>query len=378
MTKTQTKKILLKDILFNPVKVQQIASEIRQVYPSFKHKEFVDETVSKFPNLELKARISWIADCLKKHLPSDYIRAVKIIIRALPEPNNPNLSDDDFGDFIYAPYSDYVATNGCTKEHLKLSLTALYEITQRFSAEDAIRYFINAFPKETLKVLQQWSKDPHYHVRRLCSEGTRPKLPWSQKLNIPVTAPISILNNLFSDKTRFVTRSVANHINDISKIDPDLAIQTLTKWKKLEKQKESEMGYITRHSLRTLIKHGNPDAMKLLGLNPLPPIRVTKFHVPEVVKMNSALKFSFSITSKEETEIIVDYILYFQNKAGKLNSKKVFKLTKLSLSKNKSVETLKSHLLRKNMTTRTLYPGQHRIELQVNGKVYAQASFLLK
>lgn len=378
MTKSQTNKILLKDILFNRVKVQQIASEIRQVYPSFKHKEFVNEVLSKFPNFELKARISWIADCLKKHLPNDYISAVKIIIKALPEPNDPKLSDDDFGDFIYAPYADYVAKNGCTKEYFKLSLTALYEITQRFSAEDAIRYFINAFPSETLKVLHQWSKDPHYHVRRLCSEGTRPKLPWSQKINIPVTATISILDNLFLDKTRFVTRSVANHINDIAKTNPDLAVKTLTKWKKLGKQKDSEMGYIIRHSLRTLIKLGNPDAMKLLGLNPAPPISVSKFNVPELVKMNSALKFSFLITSKEETEVIVDYILYFQNKAGKLNSKKVFKLTKLSLSKNKSVETLKSHMLRKNMTTRTLYPGQHRIELQVNGKVFAKASFLLK
>ncbi len=370
-------KILLKDILFNKPKVLQIASEIRRVYPSFKTKAFVDDVVLKFPDLELKARISWIVECLKKYLPSDYKRAVDILVKALPAPNNPELSDDDFGDFIYAPYAEYVAKNGCTKNDLGFSLNALRKMTVRFSAEDAIRYFINAFPKETLKELLEWSKDSHYHVRRLCSEGTRPKLPWSQKINIPVSTPLPILNNLFSDKTRFVTRSVANHLNDISKTDPDLVIDTLTKWRKSGKQKPQEMGYIVRHALRTLVKRGNPKAMQLLGFSLAPRVSVSRFTVPKKVVMDSALEFSFAIKSQEDTDIIADYIIYFQNKLGKLNSKKVFKLKKISLKKNQPITISKRHPFRQFMTTRTLYIGRHEVELQINGKSYAKTFFEL-
>jgi 3-methyladenine DNA glycosylase AlkC len=371
-------KILLKDILFNRTKVKQIAKEIHRVHPSFKQKEFVKETVNKFPTLELKARIAWIAECLGKYLPADYERAVKILIKALPAPNNPTLSDGDFGDFIYAPYTEWVARNGCTKKRLQLSFAAIYEMTQRFSAEDSIRYFINAFPEETLKELLSWTKDPHYHVRRLCSEGTRPKLPWSQKIKIAVTDPLPLLNNLFSDKTRYVTRSVANHINDISKTDPDLALETIMGWEKLQRQRPEEMQFIVQHSLRSLIKQGNSKAMKLLGFQQDGKFNMSKFRVPEQVKMNTALQFSFTIEAQEDMPAIIDYILYFQNKAGKLNGKKVFKLTKLELTKNRSVIVSKSHMLREHMTTRTLYPGKHEIEIQVNGKRLAKGSFLLK
>ena len=157
-------------------------------------------------------------ECLKKYLPADYAEAVNILLKALPEPLNENRTDDDFGDFIYAPYSDFVAHYGCIEANLAFSLAALKEMTKRFSAEDAIRYFINAFPKETLKTLYAWTSDSNYHVRRLCSEGTRPKLPWSQKINIPPEDALPILHALFADKTRYVTRSVANHLNDIAKI----------------------------------------------------------------------------------------------------------------------------------------------------------------
>lgn len=372
-----TEKVLLKDILFNKAKVEQIAGEVHRVYPSFKRNEFVRDVVAKFPELELKARISWIAECLKEYLPRNYGRAVGILVEALPESNNPALSDNDFGDFIYAPYAEYVAKNGCTKEHLRLSFDALYEMTQRFSAEDAIRYFINTFPKETVKELLRWSKDAHYHVRRLCSEGTRPKLPWSQKINIPITVPIPILDNLFCDRTRFVTRSVANHINDISKIDPDLALDTLANWQKSGKQSPKEMDYIVRHALRTLIKAGDPKAMSMLGFSDVSRVRVSNFSVPKQVSMNTALEFSFTIQAKEDVNVIIDYILYFQNKMGKLNSKKVYKLAKIALTKNKPVVVSKRHVLKAGMSTRTLFPGEHNVEIQVNGKRSGKQSFLL-
>ena len=182
----QQEKFSLKDHLFNAEKVAFLANAILTVYPSFEKKAFEKEIMEAFPQLELKERIAHIRQCLRKYLPSDYRKAVAVILKALPLPLNENLNDDDFGDFIHAPYNDFVAHYGCDAENLTFSLAALKEMTKRFSAEDSIRFFINAFPNETMKTLLEWTKASNYHVRRLCSEGSRPKLPWSQKINITV------------------------------------------------------------------------------------------------------------------------------------------------------------------------------------------------
>ena len=373
-----TKKILLKDILFNESKISRIATEIQSHYPAFNKTHFIRETLAEFPKLELKARITWIADRLKKYLPKDFSKAVEILTRSLPAPCDPKGFDNDFGEFIYAPYSEYIAKNGCSREQLVKSLSALKEITTRFSVEDAIRYFINAFPKETLAEISRWSKHPHYHVRRLASEGTRPKLPWSQKIKIPITAPLPILDNLFFDKTRFVTRSVANHMNDLSKTNPELAIDTLTRWKKSDKQKPEEMDYIIRHAIRTMIKQGHPKALRLIGIAHAPNLKAADLNIPKKVKMNSPLQFSFKILSKKNQKLIVDYILHFQNKAGKLSGKKVFKLKTATVKANQPLTIEGRHPLRQFMTTRTLYPGRHKIEIQINGKIYNEAYFDLR
>jgi 3-methyladenine DNA glycosylase AlkC len=228
-----------------------------------------------------------------------------------------------------------------------------------------------------MTALLKWSKDPHYHVRRLSSEGSRPKLPWAQKIYIPIEESSPILDNLFYDPTRFVTRSVANHINDISKIDPELAISTLTKWKKSGIQNPKETDFIIRHSLRTLVKQGNLKAIELLGIDPNPTVAILDFTISEKVDMDAYMEFSFSLKTDEEASIIADYILHFQNKSGQMNSKKVFKLKTFDVRKGKSITLSKKHLLKQFMTTRTLYPGRHEIELQINGKVLAKRSFEL-
>ena len=370
-------KFSLKDHLFNPKKIGQVSDEIFQAYPKFEKDKFAKEVVSQFPKLELKERIYHITACLKKYLPTPYTDAVEILLQALPAPCNPNLKDDDFGNFIYAPYNHFVAVYGCNSTHLKFSLNALEELTTRFSAEDAIRYFINAFPDETLSKMKEWSKHEHYHVRRLATEGSRPKLPWCQKINIEIEAPLPILNNLYSDPTRYVTRSVSNHLNDISKTHPKLVIQRLKKWKSEKKQAPKEFDFIIRHSLRTLIKKGDPAALKLIGIDENPPIKISSFQFSEQVKMNTHLLFEFEVTAKENTSLLIDYIINFQNKKGEMNSRKVFKLKQVTLEKNESITISKKHLMRQFMSTRTLYEGKHELEIQVNGGVVAKAFFMV-
>lgn len=367
----------LKDQLFNPEKVAYLAALFAEAYPAFPTEAFCEEVTAAFPTLELKERITHIATVLHHRLPPDYLEAVGIILQALPPELDPSKTDDDFGDFIIAPLSAFVATYGCTAEYLDVSLNALREITKRFSCEDAIRYFINAFPEQTDAFLQACTADANYHVRRLASEGTRPKLPWSQKLNSHYTKPLPILNALFADKTRYVTRSVANHLNDISKLDPALVVRTLSQWQESGRQQPKEMAFICKHALRTLVKQGNQEALGLLGFGAKPNITITNFETstPTVV-IGESFVFTLTIHSHAQQNLLVDYLMTFASD-GKKAGQKVFKLKQLELAADQTATINKKHPMRL-MTTRRLYSGEHRITLQVNGEAYGTLSFDLQ
>jgi 3-methyladenine DNA glycosylase AlkC len=370
-------KFSLKDHLFNAAKVHKIAVEIAQVYPALAQHKFEEEVLQAFPNLELKERIYHITSCLKKYLPPNFEQAITILVQALPAPCNPLLSDNDFGDFIYAPYTHYVAMYGCEIKHLPLSFWALEEISTRFSAEDAIRYFINAFPAETLAQMQLWATHSHYHVRRLASEGLRPKLPWCQKIHLPVEAALPILHKLHADTTRFVTRSVANHLNDISKTHPSLVITALQQWKSTAQQSEAELHFIIKHALRTLIKNGDAAALSLLNFGSNTNIAIQNFRLNQSLQMGQSLQFSFDILAKDSGKLMIDYLIYFRSKNGEINRKKVFKLKQVSVQKGEQLSIQKSQLLLEKMSTRTLYPGEQGFALQINGQLVQQEKFVL-
>ena len=374
----EKEKFSLKDQLFNEGKIIKIANDIARVYPAYKKDKFIKNVVQSFPELELKQRITHITECLRNHLPESYAEALEIILNSLPEPCSPKLNDNDFGDFIYAAHGHFVAQFGCSEEFLELSLDALEAITMRFSAEYAIRNFINAFPEKTLNRIQHWSKHPHYHVRRLASEGTRPKLPWGMKIGLSVEAPLSILDTLHADSTRFVTRSVANHLNDIAKTHPDLVLERLNHWKKQKLQNPKELDFIIRHALRTLIKNGDSRALELIGISALPKIQIQKITVSESVQMNEYLEKSIAFVVKENCALLIDYVIHFQNSRGEMNSVKVFKWKQISAKKNEQIQLSKRHEMKQFMTTRTLYPGKHQWALQVNGAIIHQQEFILK
>ena len=378
MTKQSVKKFSLKDDLFNAQKVGKIALEIHSVYPAFNIDAFKKEVLGAFTKLELKERIIHIRNMLKKYLPDNYIDATNILLAALPPELDTKKSDDDFGDFIYASYSDYVATYGCTEEYLDFSLEALQDMTKRFSVEYAIRDFINLYSEKTLAMLYACTLSENYHERRLASEGLRPKLPWAKKLILDYNEPLKHLDNLFYDNTRYVTRSVANHLNDIAKIDAPLVIETLKRWKALGKQDLKEMDYIINHALRTLVKRGDEDALLLLGYVKNPNIEVRDLILDEnEVSIGDALFFNLTIEAKEDTELMVDYLIHFKTKLGTL-SPKVHKLKRISLEKGEKITLKKKHPFKANMSTRTLYEGDHMVEVQINGVVYASDTFLLK
>lgn len=366
-------KFSLKDHLFNKSKIEKIAGEIQAVYPSFDKKDFIAQTVQAFPDLELKQRIAHIVDCLYTFLPQEYPQALQVIVQALPEPLDPNKTDDDFGDFIYEPYNTYISRYGCARQYLEISLDALEQTTQRFSAEFAIREFIKQFPDESLAKMVVWSVHPNYHVRRLASEGTRPNLPWGGKIDIANTLRTQILDNLYHDPTRYVARSVANHINDVSKTDLDWVLDTLKKWRQEGKQDAGEFEWMTKHALRTAVKSGDARAFGLLGYDPKTMYVVGNFQYREEVILGEHQEFSFDFTAEKSGKFMIDYVIYFLKKDGS-HTTKTFKIKDAKLGKASLVSISKKHLLRV-MSTKKLYPGTHYIALQINGRELEKYAF---
>ena len=372
---TAGKSFSLKDRLFNADTVDLLAQGLSRAYPDFKSKAYQAEVLRQFQSLELKACIECMADALVDYLPKNYSQAAKVLKQALPEPLDPSLSDDDFGDFIWSVPSEFAARQGCTDKRLKTSLALLKETTKRFSAEFAIRPFLKTFPDATYKFLEGCAQDENYHVRRLASEGIRPNLPWGLKIGLSTAKTIAMLNTLHADRTRFVTRSVANNLNDISKTDPEAVLDALDRWRASDQQEVSELEWMTKHALRGLIKADHPQALLALGYPIKPGFKLSEVKVAETVSTGDSLEWSATLTSTARQKLKVLLRVYFL-KANGTHSAKVFAL------KDRSVDTgdvvaLKKRLPFKPMTTRALYSGEHHVELVVNGVACGRKTFIL-
>jgi len=258
-------------------------------------------------------------------------------------------------------------------EDLKLSLNALKELTPLFSSEFAVRPFLKRYPTETLKFLEQCAREKDVHFRRWASEGTRPRLPWGERLQEFVRDPsptMPILELLKFDTELYVRKSVSNHLNDIAKDHPERVIQLLADWKTAAGAAHAEkIEWIIHRALRTLIKAGHPGALKLIGVSHEAKIKFLGFKINQKkFKLGERIEFQFSIRSlsAKSQKLVVDYIVHFV-KSNQSTSPKVFKLKSVLLPAEGEVVFAKSHHLKK-VTTRVHYSGLHQLEIQVNGK----------
>ena len=365
-----TEKFSLKDALFNPQKIKYLADLVDDVYVEFDKNSFVRDIVVELPSVELKQRTACICANLQKYLPADFIKSVQIILKSLPKELDINKTDADFGDFIFAPFGEFVAKNGLQKGKLKISFNALAEITKRFSVEFAMRDFINKYPLESFEFLCEMAISRNYHQRRLASECLRPKLPWATGIDFDYKKPLEILDKLYFDNTRFVVRSVANHLNDIAKIDAYLVVKTLQKWQQENKQNGQEFEFLSKHALRTLLKKGDKNALNFLGFCDNPQIEITLFKIKNsTIVLGDYLEFEFNIFCKKAQKLMIDYIVYYPN-----STQKVFKIKQVFLEN--SLKINKKHLFRQ-MTTKKLYAGKYKIALQINGNILTKNSFSL-
>lgn len=359
--------------VFNPAVVTELAGNIARVWPQFTADDFTAAINPRLAQLSFGERNALIRDSLYHFLPPDFLQAVQILLDALgPQLDQPELTG--FDGFIIMPQCDFVAAYGL--EYFDISMHALYEMTKRFSAEGAIRPFIGRYPQETLARLEVWSRDENPHVRRLVSEGTRPRLPLAPRLQIFVDDPrpvLRLLENLKTDPELYVRRSVANNLNDIAKDNPKLVIETLQRWQGIENEGTQ---WLIRHASRTLLKQGNSAALALLGYPPEVAVRVEDFSIttPQV-QFGDNLNFTvtLAVTATESQRLMIDYVIHHV-KANGQRAPKVFKWSKKTLKPGQVINLQRSHPI-KPISTRKYYGGQHLLQVQVNGQIVAESPF---
>ncbi len=211
-----------------------LAEKILAVYPVFNSLDFVQEVENKVAGRTYTQRVAILAELLKKYLPNDYEESLSILLAILGE-ENPNQTGMFTHYYWMLPIGKFVQEYGA--EHFDSSIKAIEEITKRNTGEYAIRPYIRRYPAETLNVMEQWAKSPNFHLRRLASEGLRPKLPWASKLDTFIQNPMPvfrILEMLKEDEIMFVKKSVANHLTDWIKVNREAVMPLIERWKTSE------------------------------------------------------------------------------------------------------------------------------------------------
>lgn len=370
----QSQGFSLKDELFNARTIGDLAAEYA-VLPGFDPDRFLSEALAGLSSRGLLERLDWLADCIEAQLPDRFPAMADALEAAMPAPLDPTKTDDDFGRFIHAVPGILAVRHGL-EDHRNRALDLLEAATQRFSMEFYIRPFLNRWPDKTLARLDRWVAHDNYHVRRLVSEGTRPRLPWAANIQLDPLVPLQFLDALHADPTRYVTRSVANHMNDLTRHAPDRVVTHLKAWQQSKRQKPKELDWMTRHALRTAVKRGEAEALALLGYRQDCDVSVTLKVAPNPVAIGEALQIEVSLCADEALPVMVDYRIRFHRPNGR-DGEKVFKLKAVHLKPGVPLTLQKAHRLKDGASTFTLHPGPHHVTVQVNGQDRAEVAVTL-
>lgn len=359
--------------LINPQGVRDMARHLRRAWPRFDANRFERQALHGLDALELKARAMQLADALEATLPEDFDTAAGVIEASLMPPEHDRSSDAGLAGWPLWPIGEFVARRGLGAP--ERALRSLLAITQRFTAEWAIRPFIVAHPARVFATLQRWTADPNEHVRRLVSEGSRPRLPWGLQLKSLIADPsptLPLLRALQDDPSEYVRRSVANHLNDIAKDHPAIVVQWLAEHLP---DAPPQRRRLLKHASRTLIKQGHPEVMKAWGLGR--PLRGTvRLKIePKRVRIGETLTLQLTLVSgaARAQPLQIDYAVHHVKASG-ATSPKVFKGWALELAPHATLQLERRHSMRV-VTTRRYHPGRHELDLRINGQVLARAGF---
>ena len=327
--------------------VGEFAKSIKSVYSVFDVDEFMKSTMRDWDSLELMACGRRITENMRKYLPADYIEAISIMNEVI------KISDD----FFKICFPTYIELYGTDEKNWDISMAALELYTQYSSSEFAVRPFIINHEKRMMEQMYAWSKHENEHVRRLSSEGCRPALPWGValvKFKKDPSPILPILEQLKTDPSEYVRKSVANNLNDISKTHPDLVVKLVKKWH----GKHKNTNWIIKHGCRTLLKKGNKDVLEIFGLGNADAVNVSGFVLSDTaIPFGGDITFSFVIEAITDTKIRLEYGIDFMKSNGKQN-RKIFQISEISMKSGHSLA---------DVSVRKHYPGFHAITLIVNG-----------
>lgn len=362
----------LKDI-YNEVFLRDFAAKVHSAYIAFDKESFVKEVMSgDWVNLALKQRIRKISVTLGGLLPPSYGKALTVL----------SAIEDSCTGFSYLFFPDFVELFGQSEEHWEISMQALESFTTRSSAEFAVRPFILRDPERMMRQMAVWAEHPNEHVRRLASEGCRPRLPWGQALPLFKLDPmpvLAILEKLKADPSLYVRKSVANNLNDIAKDNPAIVLETAASWKGTSKDTD----WIVRNGCRSLIRQAVPDALILFGYTassvdePVIDFALLKTDPAELtIGGRCELRYELHIRQGGPVHLRIEYGIDFVKAGGRI-SRKLFLLSDKTVPGGLKLSGARTHRWA-DLTTRRHYPGDHRIVLLVNGKELAETFLKLK
>ena len=345
---------------FNPDLVRALAGELKQAWPAFPTARVTRGVGAALEPLELLARADLIADRLATALPPSFPEAAAVLWRALDSPS--------FTGWMTWPCGTFVARQGLDEPALALPLLA--GLTPRWSSEFSIRPFLRHHPEVSYDHLRRWCDSDDEHVRRLVSEGTRPRLPWAPLSRELIADPgpnLPLLEALVDDRSAYVRRSVANHLNDISRDHPGLALDLAERWL----TRGDTAAWVVHRGLRTLVKRGDRRALGLIGADADTPVELAELTVDRArVAIGDSVTFTFTLRLPEghaPGEAVIDYRVHYAGVRG-AKAPKVFKLTRRRVEPGAPVTIRRAHAF-EHVSIRRIHPGRHRIDVQVNGAV---------
>lgn len=352
--------------MFNLVYYKKLVKVISSIHSGINSRELLNQLTHGLEDRSLNERLSHTSLVLGRFLPAKFRSAVQILDKTI------SAMDPGYTALVFP---DFIARFGLG--HFEVAMDALKRYTVYGSSEFAVRHFLKNDFEKTIHQMKTWALDTNPHVRRLASEGSRPRLPWSFKLETVIKEPWNttpILESLRADPELYVKKSVANHLNDISKDHPDYMLSLVGQWDR----NNHHTAWIVRHASRSLIKKGHIQALRLFEVTEatqvdLSPIKLSA----RTLTIGESLHFQFKLRSDSDKDqkLIIDYIVDYRKKNGGL-SPKVFKLKEIILAAGKEILIKKTQYM-KDYTTRKHYPGRHRLHIQVNGKIMASTSFNL-
>ncbi len=367
--------MLMKEGL-NAKAISRISGAFKSLYEQFPVQRFEKDCLLGLDDLELKQRIQHIIAVLHRCLPTDFEQTAELLL-AIKKVWDYGDANDPLRGFAAWAVIDYVGEHGL--EHPKKSLQVLEYLTDLFSSEFSIRFFILHHYDISYQKLLDWSEHKDENIRRLASEGCRPRLPWGMRLQQFCKDPqplVPILEKLNNDSSEYVRRSVANNLNDIAKDNPEFVIDLCKKW---SVNASEHTKWIIKHATRTLVKSGHPEVFALLGYTHKPQLRLDKLSVNKAaIKLGESICFDLTVSSEAQQgqKLVIDYAVHHVKANGKTTAK-VFKLKTLNIAGGETVSLSKNQTF-KPISTRKYYAGIHSIEVLVNGVGLGRIDFRLQ